>query len=163
MDYILRTNEEKGISFKTMEDYPGEENFERICELFRSLTKDVPVSYGRGAEIEKEMAASLLKSFEPENIILAVLDNRWVGITLMNERVKNEEMYNFFTGTITDMRGKGIAYALKLQAIKKCIPLGYKRMRTNNSSSNIPMLRVNEKLGFVRQPGKWILTKLLVW
>ncbi|MGG1679394.1 GNAT family N-acetyltransferase [Neobacillus sp. NRS-1170] len=163
VEETLKTYEEKGFSFKSIDYYPGEERFETICELFRSIAKEVPASYGNSAEIEKETVASLLKSVPSENVILAAQNDRLVGITLMNERVKNEEMYNSFTGTVADMRGQGIAYALKLQAVKLCIESGYTRMRANNSSINFPMLAVNKKMGFVRQPGKWILTKPLEW
>ncbi|MDQ6598024.1 hypothetical protein E2K98_29635 [Bacillus salipaludis] len=111
--------------------------------------------------MEKEIAASILKSNLPENVMLAEVDNRLVGISIANERVKGIEMYNSFTGTMEEMRGKGIAFGLKLQVIKNNIKHGYSRMRANNSSINQPMLAINEKLGFVRQPGKWILTKSL--
>lgn len=156
----LNQHEKKGLTFKTMENYQGQENFELLCELFRSLLKDTPDC--NGTEMGKEMAISLLKTFHPENIILAVIDNRWAGMTLMDKR-NNNVVYNYFTGTIAEMRGKGIALALKLQAISKCIPLGFTQMRTNNFSSNSPMLAVNNKLGFVKKSGKWILTKKLVW
>ncbi|MGG1676672.1 GNAT family N-acetyltransferase [Neobacillus sp. NRS-1170] len=156
----LKQHEKNGLFIKTMMDYPGDENFERLCNFFISLQKDTPDC--NGTEMGTDMAASLLKTFYPENIILAVTNNRWIGMTVMFNRNENE-IYNFFTGTISEMRGKGLAKALKLHAISKSIPLGYIRMRTNNLSTNYPMLSVNKKLGFVQQPGKLILTKGLDW
>lgn len=156
----LTQEEKKGLTFNTMENFPGEEKFKLLCELFRSLLRDTPDC--NGTEMGKDMAVSMLKTFRPENIILAVIDNRWVGMTMMNIR-NNNEINNYFTGTIAEMRGKGIALALKLHAISKCIPLGFTRMRTNNLSSNYPMLAVNNKLGFVKQPGKLILIRETGW
>ncbi|WHZ04039.1 GNAT family N-acetyltransferase [Neobacillus sp. YX16] len=156
----LNQHEKNGLTFKTMKHYPGDEHFELLCELFRTLLKDSPDC--NGTEMGKDMAVSLLKTFKEENIILAIIDNRWIGMTVLFNRNKNE-IYNFFTGTIEEMRGNGIATALKLKAISKSIPMGYIRMRTNNLSTNYPMLSVNKKLGFVQHPGKLILTKQLVW
>ncbi|WP_026565379.1 GNAT family N-acetyltransferase [Bacillus sp. UNC41MFS5] len=160
IDENLKQHEKNGLTFKTMENYPSEKHFELLCELFRTLIKDAPDC--NGTEMRKDMAASILKTFKPEYIILAMIDNRWIGMTVLFNR-NNNEIYNYFTGTIVEMRGHGIAAALKLKAISKSIPMGYIRMRTNNLSTNYPMLSVNKKLGFVQQPGKLILTKQLVW
>ncbi|MDB5044172.1 MAG: hypothetical protein JWQ08_222 [Deinococcus sp.] len=50
-----------------------------------------------------------------------------------------------------------MALPLKLQAIARAQREGYVLMRTNNHSTNAPMLRVNHQLGFVPQPGRFEL------
>ena len=58
----------------------------------------------------------------------------------------------WLTATRREARGRGIALALKLRVAKYALELGYKTIRTDNDTRNAPMLAINDKLGFVRQP-----------
>ena len=51
--------------------------------------------------------------------------------------------------------GKGVAMALKLQTVKYARANGYREIRTGNNTRNRPMLRINEAMGFQKQP-VWI-------
>ncbi|HEU5317585.1 MAG TPA: GNAT family N-acetyltransferase, partial [Chloroflexota bacterium] len=53
-------------------------------------------------------------------------------------------------------RGKGIAMALKVRGVRYAREHGYREIRTNNDTANRPMLRINEAMGFVKQPA-WII------
>jgi GNAT superfamily N-acetyltransferase len=52
-------------------------------------------------------------------------------------------------------RRRGIALALKVQALSACRALGHETIRTWNATFNEGMLAINHRLGFVRQPA-WI-------
>ena len=58
----------------------------------------------------------------------------------------------WLTATRTEVRGRGIALAMKLRVIRFALERGYKTIRTDNDTRNAPMLAINDKLGFVRQP-----------
>ena len=58
-----------------------------------------------------------------------------------------------FTCTHPDYRGRGIARAVKLQSLAQAAELGVPLVCTDNDSENVPMLRINEKLGYARRPG----------
>ena len=45
--------------------------------------------------------------------------------------------------------------ALKLRTVKYARAHAYREIRTNNDSRNRPMLRINEAMGFVKEPA-WI-------
>ena len=65
--------------------------------------------------------------------------------------------YNAFTGVERDYRGRGLAQALKLLAVRFAQHYGAAYIRTNNDSQNAPMLAVNRKLGYRPEPGKYRL------
>ncbi len=64
-------------------------------------------------------------------------------------------LYQGITGTRRDYRSRGLALALKLRTIEYARTHGRREIRTWNDTLNAPMLAINVKLGFVRQPA-WI-------
>lgn len=64
-------------------------------------------------------------------------------------------LWQQLTAVLPEYRGHGIATALKLRTIEYAQRCGYREIRTFNNSRNGPMLAINGKLGFVRQPA-WI-------
>ena len=68
-------------------------------------------------------------------------------------------MFNAFNGVRREYRGRGIALALKLLAIDFCRRSGAARIRTNNDSENAPMLAINRRLGYVPEPGWYVLRR----
>lgn len=94
----------------------------------------------------------------PDWLILAVApDGEWLGTSAMIRFRTRPVLYNELTAVISTARGRGLALPLKLQAIARAREEGYALMRTNNLSTNAPMLRVNRQLGFVPQPGRFEL------
>lgn len=92
-------------------------------------------------------------NFTPEAYLIAVHGDAWIG---MNELSRSQEgdglLYNGFTALRRGYRNKGIATALKVKNILWAKKKGFKEIRTWNNSVNEPMLAVNTKLGFKKQP-----------
>lgn len=53
-----------------------------------------------------------------------------------------------FTATSKEVRGRGIARALKYESMAQAIELGYKRVRTANDGANAPILHINQEMGY---------------
>lgn len=64
-------------------------------------------------------------------------------------------LYQGFTGTRRAYRNRGLALALKLRTVAYARAHGIREIRTWNDTLNEPMLHINVKLGFARQPA-WI-------
>jgi GNAT superfamily N-acetyltransferase len=64
-------------------------------------------------------------------------------------------LWQQLTAVHREFQGHGVATALKLRTIAYAIAYGFREIRTFNSSVNGPMLAINTKLGFIRQPA-WI-------
>ncbi|MGH2400197.1 MAG: GNAT family N-acetyltransferase, partial [bacterium] len=59
------------------------------------------------------------------------------------------------TGVRRQFRGRHIATALKVKTVEYARDHGIREIRTWNEINNAPMLAINIKFGFVRQPA-WI-------
>ena len=70
--------------------------------------------------------------------------------------------YNLHTGIDRHYRGRGLAKAIKSIALdyakeKLCV----RTVRTNHNSNNIPMIRIDEKMGYEYIPGIMIMEKTI--
>jgi GNAT superfamily N-acetyltransferase len=63
--------------------------------------------------------------------------------------------YNQMTAVVPQARGLGLAYALKVELLRRLKAEGIAEVRTHNHAENLPMIRVNERLGYERRRGTW--------
>ena len=132
---------------------------DRIYDLDWECTLDEPLP---DPPVKPEKGPWLRQHFEnpnftPEAYLIAIdgaaNENAWIG---MNELSRSQEgdglLYNGFTALRRGYRNKGIATALKVKNIAWAKANGFKEIRTWNNSVNKPMLAVNTKLGFEKQP-----------
>ncbi|QFP77746.1 GNAT family N-acetyltransferase [Deinococcus sp. AJ005] len=88
----------------------------------------------------------------PEGYLVAEVGDEWIGQTTLFRSEASPDLFTGLTGVTRGWRGRGVAMALKVAAIGVARDLGAPTIRTDNASDNAPMLRVNERLGFVRDP-----------
>jgi GNAT superfamily N-acetyltransferase len=82
--------------------------------------------------------------------------DRYVGLSeLQKNLVLADVLQQGFTAVARSHRGKGVAMALKVRGVRFARERGYREIRTGNNTRNRPMLRINEAMGFVKQP-VWI-------
>jgi len=80
----------------------------------------------------------------------------YVGESAMKRSESEADvLWQQLTAVHREFQGYGIATALKLRTIEYAQRHGFREIRTFNSSANGPMLAINTKLGFIRQPA-WI-------
>jgi GNAT superfamily N-acetyltransferase len=92
----------------------------------------------------------------PDAFFLAKDGGTYAGLSTMNRNAAQPEvLYQGFTGVLREYRGKGVAMALKLLTVRYAREQGYREIRTGNNTRNRPMLRINEAMGFRKQP-VWI-------
>lgn len=92
--------------------------------------------------------------YTPDCLLVAICDGQWAGHHSSGPIEKGSNQWTTdYTGVVPEFRGRGIGMALKLKATEIAIAAGAKATITHNDSENRWMLAINQRLGFVKQPG----------
>ena len=144
----------EGIRFTTLaEEGPRRpEVRHRLHDLWTEASRDaprmgeyIPVSYEQ-FEVELDRSAIL-----PEAFFLAGHGEAYVASShLERDLAESDTLMVGFTATRTDFRGRGIATELKRRSIDYARRHGIRALKTFNDSLNVPIWKINEKLGFRR-------------
>lgn len=152
--------EAEGIRFTSLQELAWENAEQKLYELYRSTNPDIPGSAGDFPPFEEWRKWSLeLPGAIPDGFLLALDGQEIIGVAHVLYRQPGDVMYNEYTAVAKPYRGRRIALALKLLAIRRGKQLQAKVMRTNNDSLNRPMLSINRLLGFEPAPGMYKVVK----
>ena len=92
----------------------------------------------------------------PDGVHIAWRGEHPVGLVSIAPE-EDSTFYCWFTGVVPNLRRSGVAVALKTAAAYDARNRGGDTLKTNNDRSNVPMLRLNEELGYVRTGGNsWL-------
>ncbi len=151
-----------GYSFQSFTDLESDPNWEqKLCDLYNKTDVDVP----RVRDFEpigvEEFNTKILEN--PRLLkaasFVAIKNGDWVGLSLQRIRPDKTQLHTGMTGVLPEHRGQNLALALKLATIQYAIQHGFTDLHSNNASTNIPMLAINQKLGFERSKAQIQLEK----
>ncbi len=132
---------------------------ERIYELDCDCGRDVPSTDPFTPLAFEDWRREVLESpnSTPDAFYLAVSpEGRYLGVSNLWRSLEDPSfIWQGLTGVRREARGKGIAMALKLRTVEYARDHGIREIKTWNDQRNRPMLRINEAMGFVKQPA-WI-------
>lgn len=153
-----------GVYFLTYADRPGEELQRQLYELYKVTDLDSPGYAGTDPSayppFEQWRAEIFVPSTLEDGIIIAAQGERLIGTTIL-QREKAGGIYTEYTGVLREYRGRQIGLALKLLSIQVANRYRAPHMTTKNDATNLPMLRVNQRMGYVKQSGRYWLVKAL--
>lgn len=153
---VLEQLDQEGIRFLTLADEPGEESEQKLYDMYTATMLDIPGFLGEvPSKSEWRKWYLFPDGYQPELVLIAADGDMFVGVThlLYNEQTKG--MYHEYTGVSKAYRGKRIALALKLLAIRLAVRKGSPYLRTDNDSLNEPILTINRRLGFQALRGRY--------
>lgn len=155
--------EAQGIRFCTLADMGDTLEAQRnLYEINRRYALDIPGREQTFAPFERFRKQVFAANwYRPDGQIVALDDDRWVGMAAVGYFEELNFMINMITGVEPSYRGRGIAFALKLLTIRCACRYKAAYIRTNNDSANAPILAINRKLGYQAQPGKYLMLRRL--
>ncbi len=147
---------ESGIVIQTIDKDNDPDKFHKIHEMSEEAASDVPTTIPH----VREPFEQFMKWFDSPSVRL---DRMWiarvgddiVGISVLAYPPTRGNVWTDWTATARNVRGRGVARALKLETVMQAIALGTKRVRTENDGANAPILHLNEEMGYTRIPG-WV-------
>ncbi len=121
-------------------------------EISLSVPGDLAAGLGRRGLDQYIEYAITGPSALPEGFYVAVKGEEFIGLSHVLSSQKGISLYQGLTGVKPQYRRQGIGLAMKIRGIAYAKATGHAIIRTENDAKNIPMLAMNERLGFVRKP-----------
>ena len=143
-----------GIEIVTWADRP--ELAQGLYEVAAEATLDIPGEeendVGSLEEwLERDMGGA---GDDPRAVFVALAGDEVVGFAKLSLSSGNRERaFHDLTGVRRTWRGRGIAAALKRTQITWAKTEGYTSLQTSNEARNEPIRRLNERHGYVVEPG----------
>jgi mycothiol synthase len=153
----------EGIELKSYADLIGTPDLaQALWRLDMDAGRDMPDPEPFTETTFERFETRALKNpdFVPEAYVVAIKSDPLGKLEFLAESTLwwskgKEDAFNGSTGTRREWRGKKIALALKVKNILWAKNQGIAQIKTFNDDVNRPMLAINEKLGFVKQPS-WV-------
>ena len=146
----------RGIEIKTLPELAGDpERDRKLYDLDWELSLSVPGELAagigrRGLDKYVEFAITGPNAL-PDGFFVAVKGEEYVGLSHVQTVEKGISLYQGLTGVKPPYRCLGIGLALKIRDIDYARATGHARLLADNDAKNIPMLAMNQKLGFIRK------------
>ncbi len=136
-----------GATITTLADRP--ELGESAEALWRIARDDVPSALRFSSAEVSPLAGELANDGRDGGVaILAVDGDEVVGLGLVVRTAGATTGGHRMTATARDWRGRGVAYALKVAAIRWAGANGVTLLQASNDSGNAPMQAINDRLGY---------------
>ena len=153
----------EGIEIVTWAERP--ELAEGLWEVAREATPDIPGGDEDDIGTLDEWLARDMQgaSDDPRAVFVALEHGEVVGYAKLSfSEDTTERAFHDLTGVKRTHRGRGIAAALKRTQIAWAKANGYTSLQTSNEVRNEPIRRLNERYGYVLEPGVVIVRGTLV-
>lgn len=141
-----------GIRILTIDQDPDPETWRKLWRTSEEADHDVPstVPYVEHTfeDFMKQMRAPGLRD---DRLWIAREGDAVLGVSMLAYPVERGVVQTAWTGMARAARGRGIARALKCETVMQAIALGVDRVRTDNDSTNTPILHLNEVMGYRRR------------
>lgn len=167
-DATIKCLESEGFQFTSMEELGNTE--EAQCKLY--VLNDAASASTPGTDGEHSWASfedfqqSVCQSdwYFPagQKVVIDTSSGVWVAMSAITRIAGNNYAYNLFTGVDLPYRGRKLAQAVKVLALRYARNiLKADTVRTHHNTNNLPMIAIDRKFGYVQLPGTYLMEKVL--
>lgn len=152
----------EGIEIVTWAERP--ELSAGMYEVAREAVPDIPGEEEDDVGTLDEWLARDMQgdSDDPHAVFVAVANGEVAGFAKLSlQQERTDRAYHDLTGVKRAHRGRGIAAALKRTQIAWAKANGYTSLQTSNEVRNEPIRRLNERHGYVLEPGVVIVRAVI--
>jgi mycothiol synthase len=144
----------EGIELKNFRDLDSQEFRHQFHQVFSTVRLDVPRAEPPTPLTFEFFEENVLDDPEliPEAFVFAMRGEQILGFTGGYQGAQPGWVDQWLTAVIREARGQGLATSIKVHSLRAALELGFNTVRTDNDTRNAPMLAVNDKLGYQRQP-----------
>jgi RimJ/RimL family protein N-acetyltransferase len=167
-DAVIARLEGDGFQFTSMEALGNTEEAQRkLYTLNDTTAATTPGSEGEHpwASFE-DFQTRVCRSdwYKPggQMVVIDTATGAWAAMSAITRRPGNDFAYNLFTGVDQAYRGRKLAQAVKVLALRYArAVLEAKSVRTHHNVKNLPMIAIDRKLGYHPLPGNFLMEKIL--
>jgi RimJ/RimL family protein N-acetyltransferase len=163
---IIANLESEGFLFTSMHALENTEEVQRKLYALNDMTSmETPGSTGAHTwDTFEEFQQSVCQAswFNPagQMIVIDTKTGVWVGMSAITRFDENDFAYNLHTGIDKRYRGRKLAQAVKVTALRYAREgLKVQNVRTHHNTLNDPMIAIDVKLGYQFIPGHYAMEK----
>lgn len=151
-----------GIEILTLARDTDPDKFHKLQRMSDEAESDIPTTVPNvPLAFEQFMLWFQSPGLREDRIWIARENDDIVGVSQLIYPPVRGVVATDWTGTARKVRGRGVARALKCETLMQAMVLGVDRVRTDNDSTNVPILHINETMGYTRRPDSIQLLKEL--
>ena len=153
---------EQGITLTTIAADGDPERYRKLHAMSSEAEMDVPTTATVvPPSLERILEWLAEPAIHPDRFWIARSGDQVAGLSTLAFPVERGIVSTEWTAVGRAHRNRGIARALKLETIAQAIELGVDRVRTDNDSTNAPILHLNAELGYRRIFDRLVLVRRL--
>lgn len=167
-DEVIARLQAEGFQFTSMEALGNTEEAQRSLFALNDMTaSESPGSEGahpwQGFEdFQKSVCGADWYKPAGQMVVIDSATGAWAGMSAITRFEGTDHAYNLHTGVDRRYRGRKLAQAVKVTALRYARDvLKVKTVRTNHNSQNAPMIAIDRKFGYVQTPGTFSMVKRL--
>ena len=139
----------EGVELLTLADDHDPDVVKKVWLLSEEAGDDVPTTMPRIPEaMESYVRWTHAPEIHRDRFWIARVHDQVVGVSVLGYPPVRGVVGTEWTATARSVRGRGIARALKCETLAQAIALGVDRVRTGNDEANVPILHINETMGY---------------
>jgi GNAT superfamily N-acetyltransferase len=142
---------QQGITLTSLAADGDPEKYRKLHAMSSEAEMDVPsTTVTVPPSLERVMEWLEEPTIHQDRFWIARVGDQVAGLSTLAFPVERGIVATDWTAVGRAHRNRGIARALKLETVVQAIELGVDRVRTDNDSTNEPILHLNEELGYRR-------------